>query len=239
MAFLTAISGSSYGSRFELTKKSTVMGRHPDCDVVIEAGAVSRQHASIEMVGDDYLLQDLKSRNGTFLNGHLVDKPSPLHDGDLIRICDVEYSFHNPALQGSSELMLDSANLGSKLGSGFVSGSGSGFGSGVGVMLIDEVEEAKHQRAIQSKLDFRGSTHGTQLVSTAESRLQAVLDITQNLGHAVSLEDVLPKVLDTLFRVFLQADRAFIVLVEDGELIPKWVKTRNPDHQGIFESVGP
>jgi len=214
MAYLTAISGSGFGKRTDIVRKLTVLGRHPECDVIIEVGAVSRQHARIEMVGENFLLHDLKSRNGTFLNGQMVDKPIELHDGDLIRICDMEYSFHNPVAQGSSELMIE--------------------GSTYGVMLIDDAMEAGLQREVQSKLDIRGSGRGTQLTTTAEARLQAVLEITQKLGRSVRLEEVLPKVLDTLFQIFLQADRAFVVLVEGDQLIPKWIKTRHEDQHENF-----
>ncbi|MBX3420222.1 MAG: SpoIIE family protein phosphatase [Pirellulaceae bacterium] len=270
MAYLTAISGSGYGKRIELTKKNTVMGRHPDCDVVLESGAVSRQHASIEEVANGYQLVDLKSRNGTFVNGHLVDKAQPLSDGDLIRICDLEYSFHHTASLGSSELVLDSARFGSGFQSNPGTNSGSSFGSALGfvgpaasgsvsgsafgsnsfsssgslsgsvsasnmdVEMVDDGLEESGQRSVQNKLNIRSGGDGTQLFTSAETRLQAVLDITRSLGRSVRLDEVLPKVLETLFRIFLQADRAFIVLVEDDKLVPRWINTRHPEQQESF-----
>lgn len=249
MAYISSLTGASYGKRTELDKNRIVLGRHPECDLIIEAGAVSRQHARIDQVDGGFELHDLKSRNGTFLNGQLIDKPTRLSDGDLIRICDIEFSFHEPASKGSSELIIDSANFGTGFSTGLVSGlsgslsgsasgsfraSGSVSGSQLGIMLVEDEQEARDQRAVQGKLDVRGSTHGVQLTTSAEVRLQAVLDITQNLGHSIRLEEVLPKVLDTLFRVFLQADRAFIVLIEDGELVPKWINTRNAEQQENF-----
>lgn len=214
MAYLTAISGSAFGKRIELNKPSMTLGRHPECDIIIEVGAVSRQHARIDTLPNGFFLQDLNSRNGTYLNGQMIDAQTMLQDGDLIRICDVEYSFHDPVLQGSSEL---------KIG-----------GSSFGIMMVDDGQEDTQQRAVKNKLDIRGSTYGTQLTTTAEARLKAVIEITQSLGRSVRLEEVLPKVLDTLFRVFLQADRAFIVLIENGQLIPKWIKTRHEDQQESF-----
>jgi GAF domain-containing protein len=138
--------------------------------------------------------------------------------------------------------LIDNSNFGSSFaggtGTGFgsLSGSisGSVSGSHLGVMLVEDGQEAREQRAVQSKLDIRGSTYGMQLTTSAEVRLQAVLEITQNLGHSIRLEEVLPKVLDTLFKVFIQADRAFIVLVENGELIPRWIKTRNAEQHENF-----
>ncbi len=46
------------------------------------------------------------------------------------------------------------------------------------------------------------------------------------------MDAVLPKVLDSLFTIFLQADRGFIVLKDaQGQLTPRWFKTRRPDQE--------
>ncbi len=219
MAFLQAISGSGFGQRYEISKAETVLGRHPDCDVTIDVGAVSRQHARVHATGEQgYELEDLKSRNGTFLNGQLINGRTVLRDGDLIRICDVEYSFN------------------AELDSGFKADDSSVLadGSSFGVLLVDDEGQSGAARAVSTKLDIRGSHHGSQLTTTSEVRLNAMLEISQNLGRAVKLDDVLPKVLNTLFKVFLQADRAFIVLREGGELVPRWIKTRHEEQQDTF-----
>ncbi len=61
-------------------------------------------------------------------------------------------------------------------------------------------------------------------------KLAALIEITQNLGKALSLEEVLPQVLKSLFKIFVQADRGFIVLkTPDDKLIPRWVRLRKDD----------
>jgi serine phosphatase RsbU (regulator of sigma subunit) len=80
-----------------------------------------------------------------------------------------------------------------------------------------------------STLDIKSSRIGGRtVVVNAEAKLKALLEITRNLGSAISLDQVLPKILDSLFKIFLQADRGFIVLQEreGGPLIPKAVKYR-------------
>jgi sigma-B regulation protein RsbU (phosphoserine phosphatase) len=225
MAFLTAISGSSYGRRFDLDKPETIMGRHPDCDVTIDVGAVSRHHARIRKQAEDrFDLEDLSSRNGTFLNGELIQGSKSLTDGDVIQICDIEYSFHSDSASGLESHLLGASDHA-------LQGDGSSFG----VLLVDDEEDkSRNSREFSSKLDIRGSQHGSQLTSSAEVRLEAMLEISQNLGGALKVEDVLPKVLDSLFKIFLQADRAFVVLQEDGELIPRWFKTRKPEEEETF-----
>ncbi len=219
MAFLTAISGSGFGKQYNIDKPITVLGRHPECDVTIDVGAVSRQHAQIHHSNGSFELEDLKSRNGTFLNGQEIAQRTRLHDGDLIRICDVEFSFH--ADNDTSSLVA-------------ASHMAPGDGSSFGILMIDDQQTDSANR-VQSKLDIRNSSGGgSQLTSSTEMRLRAVLEITHNLARAVQLEDVLPKVLDTLFKIFLQADRAFIVLREGDELVPRWIKTRQAEQQETF-----
>lgn len=217
MAYLTAINGTAQGTRYELDKPLIILGRHPECDVILDAGAVSRQHARIVRRGDELLLEDLKSRNGTFLNGRPIAGSTGLSDGDMLRICDLEFSFHT---QDAQSLYNSTVN---KDGS-----------SSFGVLLVDDPAEGS-SRAVTSKIDVRGGAAGSQLTTTAEVRLTAVLEIVQSLGKAVVVDDVLPKVLDTLFRIFVQADRGFIVLRDEhGSLVPKWLKTRQPDMQETF-----
>ena len=57
MAYLSSLTGASHGKRTELDKNRMVMGRHPECDLLIEAGAVSRQHARIDQVDGGYELK--------------------------------------------------------------------------------------------------------------------------------------------------------------------------------------
>lgn len=61
------------------------IGRNPHCNLVIESPNVSRLHARIEGVENNYWITDLNSLNGTVLNGQLITK-APLNDGDQIQI---------------------------------------------------------------------------------------------------------------------------------------------------------
>jgi pSer/pThr/pTyr-binding forkhead associated (FHA) protein len=74
---------------------SIVIGRHPVNDIVIDNLAVSFQHAKIESIGDDFLLIDLKSDNGSFVNDQRV-KAHWLSDGDAITIGKHTLRFSNP-----------------------------------------------------------------------------------------------------------------------------------------------
>lgn len=70
---------------FPLTNPITTIGRTGNNDILIDNLAVSRNHAQIQREGDGYLIEDLGSNNGTYVNGQRVQK-QPLKDGDEIVI---------------------------------------------------------------------------------------------------------------------------------------------------------
>ena len=84
MARLITVSGN----HLELASNSFyVFGRDSRCDVAVEDCSCSRRHAKIELSATgDAFIEDLKSRNGTFLNGHRVLDLTLIPDGGQIRL---------------------------------------------------------------------------------------------------------------------------------------------------------
>jgi hypothetical protein len=72
-------------SEVQLTKPVTVVGRHPDCDVVVEHPAISGRHMLFRVVGKTVYAEDLASTNGTRVNG-LSTSHHVVHHLDLIEI---------------------------------------------------------------------------------------------------------------------------------------------------------
>jgi len=70
---------------FPLSSDVTVIGRRRNCDLRIPLESVSRRHCQLTREGDQLQLQDLGSRNGTFLNGKQVETSS-VNAGDIIKI---------------------------------------------------------------------------------------------------------------------------------------------------------
>ncbi len=87
MPMLIVYEGKLEGQRWIIDQERIVIGRGSDCDIVLPERPASRQHVAIERDDGGYLLRDLGSKNGTFVNGQEVrDEPCRLKDGDEIQI---------------------------------------------------------------------------------------------------------------------------------------------------------
>src|SRR5205085_11552200 len=125
MYFLVANNGPQAGRKYELKGDKSILGRHPDCNVVIEVGAVSRNHCHVVREGYDDKVEDLGSRNGTFLNDEpeKISGRRTLKAGDVIRVCEVSFTFQSdapvaaqpPSPAPPAAKLLDGAGLGAFL----------------------------------------------------------------------------------------------------------------------------
>jgi pSer/pThr/pTyr-binding forkhead associated (FHA) protein len=86
MAILTLVFGRDVLQTFDINGKRMIIGRAEDCTIVVDNLAVSRHHAIIEKKDDQYLVNDLDSNNGTFVNGRRITEPTALNFGDEIGI---------------------------------------------------------------------------------------------------------------------------------------------------------
>jgi pSer/pThr/pTyr-binding forkhead associated (FHA) protein len=85
-----------------LDEGENVLGRDEDVSVRIDAPSVSRRHARIVLNGSEAILEDLGSKNGTFLREEKLASPAPLHDGDAFRVGRILLRFHCRPLAGST-----------------------------------------------------------------------------------------------------------------------------------------
>ncbi|MBN1262178.1 MAG: FHA domain-containing protein [Anaerolineae bacterium] len=84
------------GRRFPIHDAGLRLGRSPRCDLVIPDRRVSRKHAEIRLDDEQYLLADLDSANGTYLNGQRLTEAQSLHPGDAIAVGGAIFHFHDP-----------------------------------------------------------------------------------------------------------------------------------------------
>jgi sigma-B regulation protein RsbU (phosphoserine phosphatase) len=217
MAILQVIAGENAGERHSLPAAGDiVLGRHPDCTIVLDSGAVSRQHAKITFNNGEYFVQDLGSRNGTIVNGETIQSLHQLQDGDKLKICDLSFAFYRDTPSDRFRQNPDLATIPENF-------------------LIDDGEHTGRS-TIMSKLDISGGSAGIRVNVNPEIKLKAMIEITENLRKAISVDAVLPKMLDSLFKIFVQADRGFVVLrgAAKGQLLIKAVKQRRADSEDMI-----
>jgi DNA-binding winged helix-turn-helix (wHTH) protein len=91
------------GRRYALAPGENLVGREPTATVLIDHSSVSRRHARLSVKGTDVVVEDLGSRNGTFVNGQRVDAPLKLRDGDVIGLGPVTIVVEGFLAGGSTE----------------------------------------------------------------------------------------------------------------------------------------
>lgn len=85
-ALLLWLDGEEIKGRWSLARPETTIGRWEDNDIVVDDRWVSRHHARLVREGDQYRIEDLDSKNGTFVNGQRIIQPTALMDGDQIQV---------------------------------------------------------------------------------------------------------------------------------------------------------
>ena len=91
------------GGRATLSDGEYVLGRDPDLELFLDAQDVSRHHARITIAGDSATIQDLDSKNGTFVSDRRVGPAARLVDGASIRVGSVRLTFRAVRNPGSTE----------------------------------------------------------------------------------------------------------------------------------------
>lgn len=90
---LKVTKGPGEGSEFAFEESEAKLGRTADNDIVVKDSGASRSHCRVYAKGERYFVEDLKSANGTKLNGALLSAPKEIRPGDTITIGDVVFTF--------------------------------------------------------------------------------------------------------------------------------------------------
>lgn len=187
---------------YELKRGDNVLGRLPECDIQIDSNMVSRKHARVFLKNQDFLIEDLGSGNGTFVNGQKTEQPQLLKSNDRIKLGPVLFRFEGdgPAPQEDDSSTSGSVSFDSSEGTSTITGR-------VGGSALDQLD-----------------------VRPAE-KLKAVLEITKSLAGTIDIDKILPKILDTLFGIFPHADRGCVLLLDEKtqQMIPRAMKHRRAD----------
>lgn len=212
-----------------ISMDETVIGRHPECQVHINSNMVSRRHARLLRQGDKYVIEDLGSGNGTFVNGKKIEGPVELKHDDRIKLGPILLRFENPQAAAAPKPAAPASRPPATKPAGGLRLGDDDLGGKVDVSSEEEETTTITGQAVQvagfGRLEVR-----------PEAKLKAVLEISRSLAGTTDLQALLPKILDTLFSIFPHADRGAILFRDDatGKMIPKAVKHRRA---GDDESV--
>ena len=224
MAVLTSNDQSVVRQKFDIETEPVVIGRHPECDVIIDDASVSRRHAQIVNDDGSFFLTDLESRNGTVLNNTTIQQATKLFDGAEIKICDVIFRFH-----------LDDVGVFEQRPATVEQQSAAEHRSRNSLSsVIIEDDNPDALSSVMSRLDVPSHHKRNVEQANASQKLNALIQIAHSLSESVKRDEVLDTILTCLFDLFKDADRGFIIIRdEDGQLHPLGNKTRNRNEESL------
>lgn len=190
MATLTLLAPPGAGFRCEIPNAGCLLlGRDSQCDIVLGQRALSRKHAKVFALDGEYLVEDLQSTNGTYLNGRRIHRPTRLQDGDVINLHDVPLAFSLDGADGTP-ITEDTFKL--------------------------PALETLARRETDEVLPVYPGTPGASIL---RGRLNSLIQIVRQIGSDLDPEQLPPRVLDLLFRMFPQTELGAVLLAgTDGQL---------------------
>jgi phosphoserine phosphatase RsbU/P len=215
MAVLKPVTGELAGALVDLKSDVTVIGRLPECDVILTTNGVSRRHAEVRKVGTSIFLVDLDSLNKTLVNGTALKGGVEhlLKENDRINICGVEFIYYavEPPKTKDPEPAAD-------------------------LMVVTESDGSEHP-------EFRTLEASRSITMASavrpEVKLKAILEITRSLSSALRIDAVAPRILDSLMEIFPGAERLFLMLQDPSSkrLVRKAFKFRPQKRTSFTRTV--
>lgn len=205
MATLQVLQGPDKGRTFKTQDDTVLIGRGSD-QVPLTDQTVSRRHAELRFDGNGWVLTDLNSANGSYVNGVRLDKPVRLKHGDQVRL-------------GSSLLVYSGDETLEQL-------SGSNIPMDL-VTLDASVPDAGSIVASVASSDDSVVMAAPDTAYAVKS-WKAMRELSDVIGSLVSPTQLLPRVMDIVFEE-VEADRGVVFLKDEdtGDLLPEVVRFKN------------
>jgi adenylate cyclase len=207
---------------YEFSSGEVVIGRSPDCQICLKDFGISRNHAKVVVDDAGARLLDLKSKNGTQVNGVPIVE-APLRDGDQILLGKFEISFGRNL---ESQVVLDEEKPLEEAGT-IIRSVGD-----ISKLLAGTPEKTHPGEAISEDAQ---APKDIAEIENVNRILKVLTKVAETLIAVRPVEEVLTQVVDIVFEN-IPADRGFLMLHNDAhELIPMVVKHRKAggDGQGI------
>ena len=179
MSYLRIKKGKKAGKVYEIGEKSTIIGRESIADIQIDDKAASREHAEVFKLGEMYFVRDLNSRNGTLVNGELIDEEL-LREGDLIQIGETEFAYEEKDVE-SEEISDDSEDL--------LFDDGADLGRTVEFHL-DDIGRGKAAESTKEIENLKTMYHVGKILSSEVSSTRLLDDILEIILKKVDADNV-------------------------------------------------
>jgi two-component system NtrC family sensor kinase len=204
VASLFVIQGRDQGLRFQLEESVHTLGRTQNNSVRLHDTEVSREHAELVRRGDRYILRDLKSSNGTYVNG----RPATEHElvsGDQLQF-GKSLLLYTGSVEDPVEDLADKVDI--------VPRTGADDDSRIVAAL------SHHEGSDWSPSDESSSSN--PWLARARSNLQVMYRTALASSHTMDIDQLLARIMDMIFE-WVDADRGCIMLkdVEKNKLVPK------------------
>lgn len=209
MPTLFVIRGADQGCRFELTEPTIRVGRDPSNNIALHDTEVSRHHAEIRKVENDYVISDLNSSNGTYINGLRV-RTQHLAGGDQLQLGGTLLLYTGPA-EESRENLSDVVRIGAASDSDDRS------------HIVHSLPQQEGSRMIAPGGDLSQNSWLAQ----ARGNLQIMYGTALAVSHTLDIDQLLQRIMELIFD-WVEADRGCIMLMDPNgkTLQPKVRHTR-------------
>ena len=195
MATLFVIRGIDQGIRFELEGPIYQLGRDSSNAIQIHDSEVSRHHAEIRHRENEFVISDLNSSNGTYVNGRRVEQHK-LESGDQV--------------QTGSTLMLFTGTL---------SDSNLDLAQNVKIAPVQDLSDSSRivktitQEEGSQILDYRPDAPQNTWLARARSNLQIMYRTALAVSHTLDIDQLLQRIMELIFE-WVEADRGCIMLMD-------------------------
>ncbi len=204
MPSLFVIQGRDQGTRFRLDGSTVTLGRGTSNAVQLHDTEVSREHAEFSRRGEAFVIRDLGSSNGTFVNGKPVTEHE-LASGDQLQLGRT-LLLYTGVTEGHTEDLADKIK--------FVSQSDEGDAS--------RIVHSMHQSEGSEILAMPDNESSSPWLARARSNLQIMYRTALAVSHTLDIDQLLARIMEMIFE-WVDADRGCIMLkdLDTGQLVPK------------------
>ena len=209
LASLLVVRGANVGTYYNIRESKQRLGRDSHCDIQLEDSEASRTHAEIDYIDSEYVLRDLSSSNGTFVNGNRITEHT-LCVGDRVqigkRLMLFRLSFRPFGPDDNDVDIVHHANNDSS-------------------QIVGRVEIEMQLQ--EQTADWTARIQSEKASSQAKSHWEVMYRTALAVSRTLDIDQLLHQILDLIFQ-WVNCDRGCIMLndMETGELMPSCRRNR-------------